>query len=55
MHKEVISSYRKSIDNHIFALVNIKHSEEDYKVRVVDINWCIDQVIKLEKEQTMLK
>ena len=49
MHKQTIASYRKSIDNHIFALVNIKHSKEDYKARVIDINWCIDQVLKIRK------
>ena len=45
-----INSYRDSINHHIKAPTNIPHTEADYVARLADINWCIDQVIRLEKE-----
>ena len=44
-----ILSYRNSTDNHVKALHTIKHNEEDYKFRLKDINWCIDQIIRIDK------
>lgn len=49
-HSEIIKSYRDSINHHVLSLCAIAHTESDCAARLTDINWCIDQVILLEKE-----